>query len=78
MVCYRDTVFLFSMVCSLGGRRMAVMARLLAAKSLSQSKAGRIDVGQQKLAAKLICKELCEADEANLLDEEGNFFFNCF
>lgn len=69
IVCYRYT---FSMVCSLGSGRMAVMAKLLAAKSFSQSKAGRIEVGHQKLAAKLICKELNEADEANLLDEEGN------
>ncbi|KAF3457303.1 hypothetical protein FNV43_RR01960 [Rhamnella rubrinervis] len=54
---------------------MAVMARLLAAKSFSQSKAGRIEVGRQKLAAKLICKELNEADEANLLDEEDMHVF---
>ena len=32
------------------------------------------EVGHLKLAAQYICRELCEADEANLLDEEGNFF----
>ncbi|XP_065624621.1 uncharacterized protein LOC136061358 isoform X2 [Quercus suber] len=63
---------LFSMVCSLGGSgRMAVMARVLAAGSYSQNMAE--EVGHLKLAAQYICRELREADEANLLDEEGHF-----
>lgn len=32
------------------------------------------EVGHQKLAAQYICRELRDADEANLLDEEGSFF----
>ncbi|XP_057992198.1 uncharacterized protein LOC110647455 isoform X5 [Hevea brasiliensis] len=56
------------MVCSLGTGRMAVMARLLAAGSLSQTIAE--EIGQQKLANQCIYRELHEADEANLLDEE--------
>lgn len=31
-------------------------------------------VSHQKLAAQNIYRELCQADEANLLDEEGDFF----
>lgn len=31
------------------------------------------ELGQQKLATQCIYRELHEADEANLLDEEGNF-----
>ncbi|XP_062108553.1 uncharacterized protein LOC133819349 isoform X2 [Humulus lupulus] len=61
------------MVCSLGSGRMAVMARLLAARSFSLSVAE--EVGNQKLAAKLACKELREADEPNLLDEEDMHIF---
>ncbi|XP_015573374.1 uncharacterized protein LOC8262383 isoform X1 [Ricinus communis] len=56
------------MVCSLGSGRMAVMARILAAASLSQTI--REEVGQQKLAAQCIYREFHEADEANLLDED--------
>uniref|UniRef100_A0A6P4ACI2 uncharacterized protein LOC107426928 isoform X1 n=1 Tax=Ziziphus jujuba TaxID=326968 RepID=A0A6P4ACI2_ZIZJJ len=61
------------MVCSLGSGRMAVMARLLAAKSFSPSITE--EVGHQKLAAQSICRELSEADEANLLDEEDMHVF---
>ncbi|XP_059454337.1 uncharacterized protein LOC132184637 isoform X2 [Corylus avellana] len=61
------------MVCSIGSGRMAVMARLLAAGSFSQTMAE--DVGHQKLAAQYICRELRDADEANLLDEEDMHVF---
>lgn len=30
------------------------------------------EVGNQKLAAQYICRELRDADEANLVDEEGS------
>ncbi|OMO53736.1 hypothetical protein CCACVL1_28398 [Corchorus capsularis] len=56
------------MVCSLGSGRMAVMARLLEAGSITPNIAE--DVCNQKLAAQYIYKELRGADEANLLDEE--------
>nr|KJB34613.1 hypothetical protein B456_006G075300 [Gossypium raimondii] len=56
------------MVCSLGSGRMAVMARLLEAGSISPSIAE--EVGNKKLAA-----QLQEADEANLLDEEDMHVF---
>ncbi|KAF2311007.1 hypothetical protein GH714_019025 [Hevea brasiliensis] len=52
---------------------MAVMARLLAAGSLSQTIAE--EIGQQKLANQCIYRELHEADEANLLDEEDMHVF---
>ncbi|KAK7303160.1 hypothetical protein RJT34_14061 [Clitoria ternatea] len=58
----------FSMVCSPGGGRMQVMARLLASGSFSQTVAD--DCVRQKSAAEYICRELREADEANLLHEE--------
>ncbi|KAG8658792.1 hypothetical protein MANES_03G190800v8 [Manihot esculenta] len=61
------------MVCSIGSGRMAVMARLLAAGSLSQT-IGE-ELGQQKLATQCIYRELHEADEANLLDEEDMHVF---
>jgi hypothetical protein len=35
------------------------------------------EVSQQKLATQYICRELHEADEPNLLDEEGNFRALC-
>ncbi|ESW19854.1 hypothetical protein PHAVU_006G161000 [Phaseolus vulgaris] len=56
------------MVCSPGGGRMEVMARLLASGSFSQTVAD--DFAHQKTAAEYICTELREADEANLLHEE--------
>ncbi|XP_062176227.1 uncharacterized protein LOC133881304 isoform X2 [Alnus glutinosa] len=61
------------MVCSIGSGRMAVMARLLAAGTFSQTMAE--EVGRQKLAAQDICRELRDADEANLLDEEDMHVF---
>ncbi|KAL7178069.1 hypothetical protein ACSBR2_031260 [Camellia fascicularis] len=62
------------MVCSLGSGRMEAMARLLAAGSFSQTIAE--EVGNQKLAAQCIQRELREADEANLLDEEDMHVFD--
>ncbi|XVE82048.1 hypothetical protein DITRI_Ditri15bG0115300 [Diplodiscus trichospermus] len=56
------------MVCSLGSDRMAVMARLLEAGSISLNI--QEEVGNKKLAAQYIYRELRGADEANLLDEE--------
>ncbi|KAL6971358.1 hypothetical protein U1Q18_031036 [Sarracenia purpurea var. burkii] len=61
------------MVCSLGNGRMAAMARLLAAGSFSQTIAE--EIGNQKLAALYIQRELREADEANLLDEDDMHVF---
>ncbi|XP_042967074.1 uncharacterized protein LOC122300463 isoform X3 [Carya illinoinensis] len=61
------------MVCSLGSGRMAAMARLLVAGSFSQTMAD--EVGHRKLSAQYICRELCEAVEANLLDEEDMHVF---
>ncbi|KAM7485133.1 hypothetical protein LguiA_001142 [Lonicera macranthoides] len=61
------------MVCSLGSRRMAAMARLLAAGGVSQTIAE--DVAHWNLATKYIQRELREADEANLLDEEDMHVF---
>ncbi|KAI4345484.1 hypothetical protein L6164_012605 [Bauhinia variegata] len=55
------------MVCSLGSGRMAVMARLLAARKFSPTIA---DTGHQKSTAEYVCRQLREAVEANLLDEE--------
>ncbi|KAL2979873.1 hypothetical protein AAZX31_13G196400 [Glycine max] len=56
------------MVCSPGSGRMEVMARLLAAGTFSHTVAD--DFAREKLAAEYICRELREADEANLLHEE--------
>ncbi|CAK9145516.1 unnamed protein product [Ilex paraguariensis] len=53
---------------------MAAMARLLASGSVSQNVAE--EVGHQKLAAQYILRELREADEANLLDEEDMHIFD--
>ncbi|XWS53679.1 hypothetical protein CRYUN_Cryun10bG0021200 [Craigia yunnanensis] len=61
------------MVCSLGSGRMAVMARLLEAGSISPNIAE--EVGKKKLAAQYIYRELRGADEANLLDEEDMHVF---
>ncbi|KAH9765602.1 Sgf11 (transcriptional regulation protein) protein [Citrus sinensis] len=60
------------MVCSSGSRRLAVMARLLDAGSFV-SQIGADEVSYHKLAAQNIYRELSEADEANLLDEEESF-----
>ncbi|XP_075476424.1 uncharacterized protein LOC142517839 isoform X2 [Primulina tabacum] len=58
------------MVCPLGSGRMAALTRLHAAGSLSQNV--KEEVCQRKLAAQYIERELCEADEANLIDEEAS------
>lgn len=49
------------------------MARLLASRSLPENAAEH--VSQQKLAVQSINRELCDADEANLLDEEDMYVF---
>ncbi|WRX19710.1 hypothetical protein QQP08_012197 [Theobroma cacao] len=59
------------MVCSLGSGRMAVMARLLEAGSISSAE----EVSNKKLAAQYIYRELRGADEANLIDEEDMHVF---
>ncbi|KAL2341172.1 hypothetical protein Fmac_009112 [Flemingia macrophylla] len=56
------------MVCSPGSGRMEVMARLLAAPTSSHTVPD--DFAVQRLAAAYICRELREADDANLLHEE--------
>ncbi|XP_010548911.1 PREDICTED: uncharacterized protein LOC104820236 isoform X2 [Tarenaya hassleriana] len=61
------------MVCSVGSGRMAVMARLLEARSFTQNVEEYI--GNQKLVAQYIRKEIVEADEPNLLDEEDMHMF---
>ncbi|XP_022849248.1 uncharacterized protein LOC111371471 isoform X2 [Olea europaea var. sylvestris] len=61
------------MVCSLKSGRMAALARLLADGSVSQTVAEDID--RQKLTAKYLHRELREADEANLIDEEDMHVF---
>ncbi|XP_050373580.1 uncharacterized protein LOC126791205 isoform X2 [Argentina anserina] len=62
------------MVCSVGSGRMAVLARLLAGGSVSQGLAE--EVPHQKSAAHLIYRELIEANDANLLDEEDMHVFD--
>ncbi|XP_022973741.1 uncharacterized protein LOC111472316 isoform X3 [Cucurbita maxima] len=61
------------MVCSVGSVRMAVMTRLLAAGSFSRTIAE--EAGHQKLASEFLCRELRDADEANLIDEEDMHVF---
>ncbi|XP_031247823.1 uncharacterized protein LOC116105564 isoform X1 [Pistacia vera] len=61
------------MVCSVGSGRMAVMARLLEVGRFSPNRAD--EVTHQKLAAQNIYRELRQADEANLLDEEDMHVF---
>ncbi|KAE8690493.1 hypothetical protein F3Y22_tig00110895pilonHSYRG00583 [Hibiscus syriacus] len=60
------------MVCSLESGRMAVMARLLEAASISPNIAE--DAVNKKLAAQYIYRELRWADDENLLDEEGDAY----
>ncbi|KAL6185923.1 hypothetical protein ACLB2K_042045 [Fragaria x ananassa] len=59
------------MVCSVESGRMAVMARLLAGGSVLQSLAE--DVPHQKFA---VYRDLIEANDANLLDEEDMHVFD--
>ncbi|PIA61610.1 hypothetical protein AQUCO_00300850v1 [Aquilegia coerulea] len=63
------------MVCSLGRGRMAAMARLLANGSYVEMTAE--EVGHKKVAAQSMHRELHEADEENLLDEEDMHVFDC-
>ncbi|XP_048136156.1 uncharacterized protein LOC115748457 isoform X4 [Rhodamnia argentea] len=56
------------MVCPVGSGKMAVLARVLAGGSFSNT--AEKEVSHQKLLAQHIFKEFREADEANLLDEE--------
>ncbi|KAK1395140.1 SCA7 domain-containing protein [Heracleum sosnowskyi] len=56
------------MVHSIGSGKMAAIARVLAQESVSQTNTE--DVGSNKLAAQYTLRELWEADEANLLDED--------
>ncbi|PIN16044.1 hypothetical protein CDL12_11313 [Handroanthus impetiginosus] len=61
------------MVCSIARGKMTALSRLLDAGSVSQTVTE--GVGHQKLAAQYIRRELREADEANLLDEEDMHIF---
>ncbi|KAL8047742.1 hypothetical protein ABFX02_07G020300 [Erythranthe guttata] len=61
------------MVCSIGSGKMTALAGLLDAGSISQTVTE--DVGHQKVAAQYLRRELQEADEANLLDEEDMHIF---
>ncbi|XXG54232.1 hypothetical protein AAC387_Pa03g2172 [Persea americana] len=63
------------MVCTLGRGRMAVMARLLTSGNFPEATAE--EVKHEKLAAQSIYRELHEADEANLLEEEDMHVFDC-
>ncbi|KAL9261199.1 hypothetical protein AKJ16_DCAP07472 [Drosera capensis] len=67
-------VLFFQMVCCIGGDKMAVMARVLEAGSFSNCVSEKS--GQQKLAALYVDRQLREADEANLLDEEDMHVFD--
>ncbi|CAL1397206.1 unnamed protein product [Linum trigynum] len=62
------------MVCSLGNGRMAVMARILAAGSVSSQNLA-VEIGRRQSVAKCMYRELHEADEPNLLDEEDMHVF---
>ncbi|KAJ7980208.1 Sgf11 (Transcriptional regulation protein) protein [Quillaja saponaria] len=61
------------MMCSFESGRMAVMARLMAAGRFSQTISD--EIGHRKSAAECLCRELREADEATLLDEEDMHVF---
>lgn len=63
------------MVFTLGSGRMPVMARLLGNGICPEARAD--EVGDAKLAAKAIYRELDEADEANLLEEKDMHVFDC-
>ncbi|KAK9137008.1 hypothetical protein Sjap_007602 [Stephania japonica] len=64
------------MVCAIGrGRRMAVMKRLLANGTYPNITAE--EANNERVAARSIYKELCEADELNLLAEEDMHVFDC-
>ncbi|XP_009793329.1 uncharacterized protein LOC107819966 isoform X2 [Nicotiana tabacum] len=61
------------MVCPLGSGRMKALARLLVAKNIQQ--AASDEAGRLKFAAQYIQRELREADESNLIDEEDMHIF---
>lgn len=62
------------MVCSVENGKMAAMARILGAVRFSQISTE--EVGSQILTAKYMEKDLHEADEANLLDEEDMHIYD--
>ncbi|XP_043721644.1 uncharacterized protein LOC122669071 isoform X3 [Telopea speciosissima] len=68
-------VALVSMVCALGKWRMAAMVRLLETGNFSEITAE--EASREKLAVQSIHRELREADEANLLEEEDMHVFDC-
>ncbi|XP_042475781.1 uncharacterized protein LOC122057662 isoform X2 [Macadamia integrifolia] len=68
-------VALVSMVCTPGKWRMAAMVRLLETGNFSEITAE--EVSHEKLAVQSIHRELREADEANLLEEEDMHVFDC-
>ncbi|XP_059280607.1 uncharacterized protein LOC132034316 isoform X3 [Lycium ferocissimum] len=61
------------MVCPLGSGRMEALTRLLVAGNIQQTASE--EAGRHKLAAQYIQRELREADEANLIDEEDMHVF---
>ncbi|KAJ8565954.1 hypothetical protein K7X08_008530 [Anisodus acutangulus] len=61
------------MVCPLGSGRMEALTRLPVAGNIQQI--GSEEAGRHKLAAQYIQRELREADEANLIDEEDMHVF---
>lgn len=63
------------MVCSVGGVKMAVMARLSASEKFSQAVSAE-KAQHQKLVAQYMQRELLEADDANLLSEEDMHVFD--
>ncbi|OVA15074.1 hypothetical protein BVC80_949g91 [Macleaya cordata] len=67
-------VDLVSMVCTLGKGRMASMVRLLANGNFPEITAE--EANHEKLAAQSIHRELLDADEANLLEEEDMHVFD--
>eukprot|EP00268_Persea_americana_P024431 TRINITY_DN2384_c0_g3_i9.p4 TRINITY_DN2384_c0_g3~~TRINITY_DN2384_c0_g3_i9.p4 ORF type:complete len:102 (+),score=27.14 TRINITY_DN2384_c0_g3_i9:292-597(+) len=64
-----------STVSSLGRERMAALARLLVLGGFPEATAEEANI--EKLAIQSICRELHEADEANLLEEEDMHVFDC-
>ncbi|XP_043721646.1 uncharacterized protein LOC122669071 isoform X5 [Telopea speciosissima] len=72
-------VALVSMVCALGKWRMAAMVRLLETGNFSEITADSLpeEASREKLAVQSIHRELREADEANLLEEEDMHVFDC-
>ncbi|XP_047979495.1 uncharacterized protein LOC125221418 [Salvia hispanica] len=61
------------MVCSIWSGKMTALARLVDAGSFSRT--AREEASYQKLAAQSIGRELQDADEANLINEEDMHIF---